>query len=254
MQHLRDLQVLLLALCAAPRAPGGCALDPAELRGSTATRARPRRPRARADDPPPGQCAGSWARRMGQYRMAERRGVLATAAAWTFPAWEVPRTIRREWRLLALSFGLVYGPRASPSPRCATTRSRAPPCTPPLVEAEFKFSSETADGEPFRGNSPSARRVAADRGLDHAPQHARRRGLLRLRAVPSALSALLATNGLMLGTYTAVAGHWGRPAPSRRSCGAMACSRSKRCAPRVAGGARARPDRPGRGRAATPRA
>lgn len=217
MQHLRDLQVLLPALRGARRARSAAErVDPAELprlyRHACTALARLE---ARADDP---RLLAEVRRLVGeahglQYRAAERRGVLATAAAaWTFLLEEAPRTIRREWRLLALSFGLVYGLACLSFAAVRNDLDLAPTLLhPAMVEAEIHQLQETADGEPFRGNFTF--------GLGESPQTA---GWIMLHNMlvgvaffvsalfPPLYLLLLATNGLMLGTYTAVAGHWGQ--------------------------------------------
>jgi uncharacterized membrane protein SpoIIM required for sporulation len=214
LQHLRELHLLLQGLRGARSL--AARPDPAELprlyRHACTVLARLE---ARGDDP---VLQAEVRRLVGeahglQYRAAERRGPGATAAAALhFLAHEMPRTIRREWRLLALSFGLVYGLALLSYAAVRNDLDLAPTLlNPAMVEAEIEQLQETAEGEPFRGNFTF--------GLGQSPQTA---GWIMLHNMgvgvaffvsalfPPLYLLLLATNGLMLGTYTAVAGHWGQ--------------------------------------------
>lgn len=125
---------------------------------------------------------------------------------------ESPRTLRAEWRLLALSFGLVYGLAL-----LAWFAVRADLglafrlFSPDAISNEIAQLEATGAGEPFRGNFTF--------GLGQAPQAA---GWIMAHNIGVALAFfaagllpplflyILASNGLMLGAYTAVAAHWGQ--------------------------------------------
>ncbi len=125
---------------------------------------------------------------------------------------ECPRTIREEWRLLALSFCLLYGLAAISFFAVRADLDLAPSLlSPAVVEQEIEQLEATADGEPYRGNFTF--------GLSESPTtagwimlHNMGVGVLFFTCalIPPLYLYLLSTNALMLGTYTAVAGHWGQ--------------------------------------------
>ncbi|MEW6074490.1 MAG: stage II sporulation protein M [Planctomycetota bacterium] len=136
---------------------------------------------------------------------------LAAAAIRLFGV-ECPRAIRREWRLLAAAFVLLYGLAGLAGVAVARDLDLAPSLLDPAaVAAEIEGLRATEAGEPFRGNF--------DFGLGESPATAgwilAHNMFVGILFFSSALVApvylyLLATNGLMLGTYTAVADHWGQ--------------------------------------------
>jgi len=123
-----------------------------------------------------------------------------------------PRAIRAEWKLLALSFALLYG--LAFVAWCAVSRDLDLAYSllhPDVVEQEMEQLAELSAGEPFRGNFTF--------GLGESPLtagwimlHNIGIGILFFASalVPPMYLYLLATNALMLGAYTAVAGHWGQ--------------------------------------------
>lgn len=125
---------------------------------------------------------------------------------------ECPRTIREEWRLLCLSFFLLYGLAALSYLLVRSDLDLAHSLlSPVMVEQEIAQLQDTAEGEPFRGNFTF--------GLAESPTtagwimlHNMGVGVLffSLALLPPLYFYLLSTNALMLGTYTAVAGHWGQ--------------------------------------------
>jgi uncharacterized membrane protein SpoIIM required for sporulation len=125
---------------------------------------------------------------------------------------ESPRTIRAEWRLLLVSFSLMYGLALVAWFAVSHDLDLAPSLlAPAMVEAEIQQLEAGSEGEAFRGNFTF--------GLGESPQtagwimvHNMGVGVLFFAAalLPPLYLLLLATNGLMLGTYTAVAGHWGQ--------------------------------------------
>lgn len=125
---------------------------------------------------------------------------------------ETPRCIRAEWRLLALTAGLVYGLAAVSWLAVSADLDLAPSLLQAdHVRAEIEQLEATAPGEPFRGNFTF--------GFGESPgtagwimMHNMMVGVLFFASalVPPLYLFLLSTNGLMLGTYTAVAGHWGQ--------------------------------------------
>lgn len=162
-------------------------------------------------------------------RAAELRALLSRAHALLFEgldrddrAWftrakefflgEVPETIRAEWRPIALSFLIVYGLAVLSYCAVYADLDRAWSLLDPgAVANEIQQLQATTAGEPFRGNFTF--------GLGDSPltagaimTHNMSVGILFFAAalVPPLYLLLLAINGLMLGTYTAVAAHWGQ--------------------------------------------
>jgi len=125
---------------------------------------------------------------------------------------EVPRTIRGEWKVIAASFGLMYGIAIVSFFAVRHDLDVAwSLMSPEMVSTEISQLEATADGEPFRGNFTF--------GIGHSPEtagwimtHNMSVGILFFGSglVPPAFLLLLGLNGLMLGTYTAVAAHWGQ--------------------------------------------
>lgn len=123
-----------------------------------------------------------------------------------------PRAIRAEWRLLACSFVLLYGLALAAWLGVRRDLDLAYSLlAPQMVEAEIEQLAALEEGEPFRGNFSF--------GLGESPVAA---GWIVLHNIgvgivffasallPPLYLYLLATNALMLGTYTAVASHWGQ--------------------------------------------
>jgi uncharacterized membrane protein SpoIIM required for sporulation len=216
LQRLRELRALLGvsgATAARGAATSASAADFPRLYRHACTALA--RLEARGDDP---RLLAEVRRLVGQahglqYRAAPRRGPLAAAAAAArFLLADAPRTVRREWRLLALSFGLVYGLAVLSFCAVRHDLDLAPSLLhPEMVEQEIRQLQDTAHGEPFRGNFTF--------GLGESPVTA---GWIMLHNMlvgviffasalfPPLYLLLLATNGLMLGTYTGVAAHWGQ--------------------------------------------
>lgn len=123
---------------------------------------------------------------------------------------EAPRTIREEWRLFALTFGVFYGLAIAAFVAVTNDLSLAFSLfQADAVANEISQLEATAPGEAFRGNFTF--------GLGESPQtagwimvHNMGIGALFFGAalIPPFFLLLLLTNSLMLGTYTAVAGHW----------------------------------------------
>jgi uncharacterized membrane protein SpoIIM required for sporulation len=123
---------------------------------------------------------------------------------------DAPRTIRTEWRVLALSFGFLYGLALASFLAVRSDLDLASSLlNAAVVENEIRQLEETPAGEPFVGNFTF--------GLGESPHtagwimtHNMGVGLLFFAAalVPPLYLVLLTTNGLMLGTYTGVAAHW----------------------------------------------
>ena len=140
----------------------------------------------------------------------EPKGLLARA--FDFLAREVPRAIRAEWKVIGASFALVYGlalvaflvVRSDLDYAWSLMSSE-------MVAQEIAQLEATTDGQPFRGNFTF--------GIGSSPStagwimaHNMSVGVLCFGAglIPPLFLLLLAVNGLMLGTYTAVAAHWGQ--------------------------------------------
>jgi uncharacterized membrane protein SpoIIM required for sporulation len=125
---------------------------------------------------------------------------------------EVPRTIRAEWRILGAAFLLVYGLAFLSYVAVREDLELAYALLDPRAVAnEIQQLEETQAGEPFRGNFTF--------GVGDSPQtagwimtHNMSVGVMCFAAglVPPLYVYIVATNGLMLGTYTAVAAHWGQ--------------------------------------------
>ncbi len=124
----------------------------------------------------------------------------------------VPRAIRSEWKLTSLSLALMYGLAALAYYAVSRDLDLAPSLlSPEMVSTEIEQLRATEAGEPFRGNFTF--------GLGESPTTA---GWLMLHnigvsilffgsaLIPPLYLFILSTNALMLGTYTAVAGHWGQ--------------------------------------------
>lgn len=123
-----------------------------------------------------------------------------------------PRTLRREWRTLALSAALFAATALVSYAAVARDLGLAYGLLDPAaVEQELAQLEATAPGEPFRGNFTF--------GISESSWMA---GLLLAHnitvaclffaagLVPPLFLALMVKNGLMVGTYTAVAHHYGQ--------------------------------------------
>jgi uncharacterized membrane protein SpoIIM required for sporulation len=125
---------------------------------------------------------------------------------------EVPRAIRGEWKVVAASFVLVYG--LAIASFVAVRRDLGVAyslMSPEAVSQEIGQLEDTQHGESFRGNFTF--------GLGQSPltagwimTHNMSVGILFFGSglIPPLFVVLLGVNGLMLGTYTAVAAHWGQ--------------------------------------------
>lgn len=143
------------------------------------------------------------------------RGLGAPRERWTtrlarFFLAEVPAAIRAEWRLVAVSFALVYGLAALAFFAVRDDLEIAYSLlSPEVVAQEIAQLEATGRGEPFRGNFTfGLERSATASGW--IMTHNIGVGILFFASglIPPLYLYLLATNGLMLGTYTAVASHW----------------------------------------------
>ena len=140
----------------------------------------------------------------------EKRGF--PARALEFLGREIPRTIRSEWKVIAACFALVYGIAIVSFLVVRHDIDYAwSLMSPEMVSQEIAQLEATAQGEPFRGNFTF--------GIGQSPTtagwimtHNMSVGLFFFGAglVPPVFLLYLAINGLMLGTYTAVAAHWGQ--------------------------------------------
>jgi len=144
------------------------------------------------------------------YRGKDRpRGSFAHRAA-RFLLDESPRAIRDEWRVLTLAFALFYGLVVLSYVAVSRDLELAYSLlSPQMVNSEIAQLLATEGGEPFRGNFTF--------GLGESPTAATMIMLNNMGVgtmffgagiVPPLFLMLIAQNGLMVGTYTAVAGHW----------------------------------------------
>lgn len=125
---------------------------------------------------------------------------------------ESPRTIRAEWRPIALAFAIVYGFSIAAFVAVRGDLDLAwSLLSPDMVASEIRQLQETAAGEPFRGNFTF--------GLGDSPKtagwimtHNMGVGVVFFASglIPPLFALVLGMNGLMVGTYTAVAAHWGQ--------------------------------------------
>jgi len=142
----------------------------------------------------------------------EHAGTPWSARALAFLLVDGPRAVRAEARLLALAFAFFYGLVVAAWVGVSRDLDLAYSLlAPPVVEEELEQLAALAEGEPFRGNFTF--------GLGESPTTAGRIllhnigiGVLFFASglLPPVFALLLATNGLMVGTYTAVAGHFGQ--------------------------------------------
>ncbi len=123
---------------------------------------------------------------------------------------EVPRTIRAEWRLILLALVLLYGFAGIAFYAVRQDLELAYSLmNPAVVTSEIEQLQALKPGESFRGNFTF--------GLGESPHtagwilaHNIGVGVLFFASglLPILFLYLIALNGMMLGTYTAVAAHW----------------------------------------------
>jgi uncharacterized membrane protein SpoIIM required for sporulation len=132
--------------------------------------------------------------------------------ALRFLLMDSPRAVRAEWRLLLVSLSLFYGLAACAWFGVSRDLDLAYSLLSPAgVEQEIEQLAALEAGEPFRGNFTF--------GLGESPLtagwillHNIGVGILFFASalVPPLYLFMLGSNALMLGTYTAVTGHWGQ--------------------------------------------
>jgi uncharacterized membrane protein SpoIIM required for sporulation len=207
-----DLARLEYLLARAQRPPREEALELARLQRRASTLVA--RLESRGEDPELAARARDLVARA--HAFLERPGLPARgrplALVWELFLERAPRTIRGEWRLLLASFALLYGLAGVAWLAVASDLDLAYSLLPQsVVENELRQLAATAQSEPFRGNFQF--------GLGASPilsgyvmLHNMGVGILFFASalVPPLYFYLLAQNGLMLGAYTAVAGHWGQ--------------------------------------------
>ncbi len=143
-------------------------------------------------------------------RVESRKSIVARLFALLVR--ESPQAIRAEWRLLGASFAGLYGLALVAWLAVSADLDLASSLlSPAAVEQEIAQLVDTEEGEPFRGNFTF--------GLGESPVtsgaivlHNMGVGILFFASalLPPAYLFLIGSNGLMLGTYIAVAGHWGQ--------------------------------------------
>jgi len=137
----------------------------------------------------------SWARRLGEL-------------LWR----EVPRTVRAEWKLLALTLCVVYGLALVTFAIVRGDLSAAYSfLSASVVDGEIAQLIATEEGEAFRGNFTFG--LGESPGTTGAIMGNNMRVAVLFFAtalVPPLYLLVLGQNGMMLGTYTAVAAHWGQ--------------------------------------------
>jgi uncharacterized membrane protein SpoIIM required for sporulation len=140
----------------------------------------------------------------------------ASKSAWwkrvlAFYRFEVPRTMRAEWKLLALSFSLLYGLALISGVMVTGDLSLAYSLfSPQAVTGEIEQLRAAAEsGESFRGNFNFGLGESAGTAGFLIGNNIKVALMFFVFAlVPPLYLFVLLTNSLMLGTYTAVAGHW----------------------------------------------
>jgi uncharacterized membrane protein SpoIIM required for sporulation len=140
----------------------------------------------------------------------DRRGIVERAFGFLLE--EVPRAIRSEWKVVLASFALVYGLAVVSFVAVRHDLDVAwSLMSPEMVSQEIGQLEATAQGDSFRGNFTF--------GLGRSPEtagwimtHNMSVGILFFGSglIPPIFLLLLGVNGLMLGTYTAIAAHWGQ--------------------------------------------
>jgi uncharacterized membrane protein SpoIIM required for sporulation len=125
---------------------------------------------------------------------------------------DVPRAIRGEWKLLATSFAVFYGIAALAWVAVARDIDNAWTLfDPSMIASEIEQLQNLPPGESFRGNFTFG--LGESAGISSwIMTHNMWVGVLFFSAalIPPLYVMLLAMNGLMLGTYTGVAGHYGQ--------------------------------------------
>jgi len=146
------------------------------------------------------------------YRNARRSTRSPARRLLTYLRDDVPRAVRAEWKVLATSFGLLYGLALVAWFAVRQDLELAYSLLDAgSVANEIQQLQGTEAGETFRGNftfGPGESPRTAGWIMAHNMGVA----LIFFSAglIPPLFFYVLATNGLMLGTYTAVAGHWGQ--------------------------------------------
>ena len=147
------------------------------------------------------------------YARHERPHASWASRLWHFYRVEVPRSLRSEWRLLCVSFALVYGLALLSGLLVTRDLGLAYSLLDPhAVSKEIEQLQAAAhSGSAFRGNfsfglgeSPGTAGMLIGNNLRVALT------FFALALVPPLYALVLTSNSLMLGTYTAVAGHWGQ--------------------------------------------
>jgi uncharacterized membrane protein SpoIIM required for sporulation len=124
----------------------------------------------------------------------------------------VPATVRAEWRLVTLSLVLIYGlaTLAYLLVRGDLTLAYSL-LDPAMVDGEVAQLRGLEPGEAFRGNFTfGVGESAGTAGWIMANNMRVSMMFFALALFPPLYLYVLASNSLMLGTYTAVAGHWGQ--------------------------------------------
>jgi uncharacterized membrane protein SpoIIM required for sporulation len=146
------------------------------------------------------------------YRPLARDPLPLPVRTWRYFMVRSPRALRREWRLLVFSFGLFYGFVVLSWVLVSNDLGMAFALLDPGIVARTLEQLEALDpGQPFRGNFTF--------GLGESPGVAGQIMANNLGVsvlffasglVPPLFLFVVGSNGLMVGTYTAVAGHYGQ--------------------------------------------
>ncbi len=146
------------------------------------------------------------------HRHADGSQQAAWPRAWHYLFETIPRAVRSEWKLLAATFGLIYGLAILAHVLVAKDLGLAYSLLEPsMVDDEVGQLRALVDGESFRGHFTFGKGESA--GVSGAIMGNNMKVALvffAMALVPPIYILVLSTNALMLGTYTGVASHWGQ--------------------------------------------
>jgi len=144
------------------------------------------------------------------HRHADGTPQSAGQKAWHYLFDTIPRAVRSEWKLAAATFGLIYGLAILAHLLVSKDLGLAYSLLEPsVVDGEVEQLRALTDGEAFRGNFTFGKGESAGTAGAIMGNNMRVAVLFFAMAlVPPIYVLVLATNSLMLGTYTGVASHW----------------------------------------------
>jgi len=146
------------------------------------------------------------------YRHADGGGGSLPARVGRYFLSTVPAAVRREWRLVLATAGVLYALATIAFLLVRADLGLAYSLlAPEMVDTEIAQLRGLEAGEPFRGNFTFGRGASAGASGWIMGNNMRVAvTFFALALVPPLYVWVLAANSLMLGTYTAVASHWGQ--------------------------------------------